>query len=69
MLLGPLGLAGSEEQISLYKKVDAAMCDSEGIKVIVGNHFYHFASPKVFIAGRSLPEQQKVSLQLFGCDH
>nr|AFE88225.1 warm-temperature-acclimation-related 65-kDa protein [Oplegnathus fasciatus]AFE88227.1 warm-temperature-acclimation-related 65-kDa protein [Oplegnathus fasciatus] len=59
----------NEHQISLFKKVDAAMCNSGGVKVIVGNHFYHFDSPILLVAGKALPEQHKVSLWLFGCDH
>ncbi|XP_070693864.1 hemopexin isoform X1 [Pempheris klunzingeri] len=62
-------VAGNERPISLFKSVDAALCNSEGIKVIKGNHFYHFASPMLLVAGRSLPEQHKVSLEIFGCDH
>lgn len=62
-------VAGNERPISLFNKIDAAMCDSEGVKVIVGNHLYIFSSPMVFIAGRALPEQRRVSLELFGCDH
>nr|AID59463.1 Wap65-1 [Scophthalmus maximus] len=62
-------VASNERTISLFKKVDAAMCDSKGVKVFVGNHFYHFESTMVFVAGRALPEQHRVSLELFGCDH
>lgn len=62
-------VAGNERPISQFQKIDAAMCDSEGVKVIVGNHFYIFPSPKIFIAGRALPEQRMASLELFGCDH
>ncbi|KAM4608783.1 hemopexin [Polymixia lowei] len=62
-------VAGNERPIALFHKVDAAMCGPEGIKVVVGNHFYHFESPMIMSAARSLPEQQRVSLTLFGCDH
>lgn len=62
-------VAGNERPISLFSKVDAALCDAEGVKVIVGNHFYQFESPMLFIAGKALPEQRRVSLELFGCDH
>ncbi|XP_040913092.1 hemopexin [Toxotes jaculatrix] len=61
--------AGNERQIPLFKKVDAAMCGPGGVKVIVGNHFYHFDSTLVFVGSRALPEQHRVSLELFGCDH
>lgn len=62
-------VAGNERSIPLFRKVDAAMCNAEGVKVIAGNHFYHFASPMLFVAARALPEQHRVSLELFGCDH
>nr|ABL74446.1 warm temperature acclimation-related 65 kDa protein [Acanthopagrus schlegelii] len=62
-------VAGNERTISLFDNVDAAMCDGTGVKVIKGNHFYHFISTHGFVAGRSLPEQHRVSLELFGCDH
>ncbi|KAM3607313.1 uncharacterized protein V6R79_005516 [Siganus canaliculatus] len=62
-------VASNERPIALFKKIDAAMCNAEGLKVVVGNHFYKFESPMVMVAGRALPEQHKVSLELFGCDH
>lgn len=62
-------VASNERPILQFHKVDAAMCDAEGVKVIVGNYFYHFESPMVFAAGKAVPEQHKVSLELFGCDH
>lgn len=62
-------VAGNERTIHLFENVDAAMCNREGVKVIKGNHFYHFMSTMEFVAGRSLPEQHRVSLELFGCDH
>uniref|UniRef100_A0A4W6DJZ8 Hemopexin a n=1 Tax=Lates calcarifer TaxID=8187 RepID=A0A4W6DJZ8_LATCA len=62
-------VAANERPISLLKKVDAAMCDATGIKVITGNHLYHFESTMVFVTAKSLPEQKRVSLELFGCDH
>ncbi|XP_040003491.1 hemopexin isoform X2 [Xiphias gladius] len=62
-------VVGKEYPINLFKKVDAAMCRAEGVSLIAGNQFYHFYSPMTFVAGKILPEQQKVSLELFGCDH
>ncbi|XP_029138689.2 hemopexin [Labrus bergylta] len=58
-----------ERPISTFKRVDAAMCHRGGIKVVVGNHFYHFESPMMLSTGRLIPEQHKVSMELFGCDH
>lgn len=62
-------VADNERPISLFKKIDAAMCNAEGVTVIVRNHFYKFESTMVMVAGRALPEQHRVSLELFGCDH
>ncbi|XP_028992568.1 hemopexin [Betta splendens] len=61
--------AKNKRPFSLFRKVNAAMCGPEGVTVIVGNHFYRFASTQLFVASRALPEQHKVSLELFGCDH
>ncbi|XP_071390486.1 hemopexin [Centroberyx affinis] len=61
--------ASNERPLGPFKKVDAAMCGPEGVKVVVGNHFYQFDSPMVMISGRALSKQQRVSLELFGCDH
>uniref|UniRef100_A0AAX7SDC5 Hemopexin n=1 Tax=Astatotilapia calliptera TaxID=8154 RepID=A0AAX7SDC5_ASTCA len=61
--------AGNERPIGPFKRVDTAMCGPGGVKVIIGNHFYHFDSTKLLSTARSLPEQHKVSLELFGCDH
>ncbi|XP_017276570.1 hemopexin [Kryptolebias marmoratus] len=55
--------------LSLLKKVDAAMCGPQGVTVVVGNHFYRFASPMIFVAGRMMPRQHRVSRELLGCDH
>ncbi|KAM9342289.1 hemopexin [Pholidichthys leucotaenia] len=62
-------VATNGRPISLFKKVDAAMCGPKGIKVILGNHFYSFESPMILAAARFLPEQHRVSMTLFGCDH
>uniref|UniRef100_A0A3Q2QQR3 Hemopexin n=1 Tax=Fundulus heteroclitus TaxID=8078 RepID=A0A3Q2QQR3_FUNHE len=59
----------NQRPISLFKKVDAAMCGPGGVKVISGSHFYHFDSVMLLAASRALPEQHRVSLELFGCDH
>ncbi|MEQ2196966.1 hypothetical protein XENOCAPTIV_019533 [Xenoophorus captivus] len=59
----------NKRPISVLNQVDAAMCGPGGVKVIRGNHFYHFDSVMLFVASRALPEQHKVSLELFGCDH
>ncbi|XP_061142877.1 hemopexin [Syngnathus typhle] len=61
--------ATNERALTSITKVDAAMCDPHGVRVIVGNHFYHFDNIQLFVAGRAIPEQHRVSMDLFGCDH
>uniref|UniRef100_A0A3Q2DKT4 Hemopexin a n=1 Tax=Cyprinodon variegatus TaxID=28743 RepID=A0A3Q2DKT4_CYPVA len=55
--------------ISVLNRVDAAMCGPHGVTAISGNHFYHFGSVMLMAASKILPEQHRVSLELFGCDH
>ncbi|XP_060945109.1 hemopexin [Limanda limanda] len=62
-------VAENKQTIALFKKIDAAMCDSSGVKVFVGSHFYHFNSTMELVAARALPEQHRVSTDLFSCDH
>lgn len=62
-------VAENERTLALFKSIDAAMCNSNGVYVVKGNHFYHFESPMLMVAGRALPEQHRVSVGLFGCDH
>lgn len=61
--------ATNERPIALFESMDAAMCSSKGVYVIVGNYYYHFSSVRLMVAGRALPKQHRVSLELFGCDH
>ncbi|XP_034549283.1 hemopexin [Notolabrus celidotus] len=58
-----------EHPIFSFKRVDAAYCHSGGLEVIVGNHYYHYESPMLFATGKMIPEQHKVSMEMFGCDH
>uniref|UniRef100_A0A8C6LV88 Hemopexin a n=1 Tax=Nothobranchius furzeri TaxID=105023 RepID=A0A8C6LV88_NOTFU len=62
-------VATNKRPIAVFKKVDSAMCGPDGVKVIVGSHFYKFASPMLFVASRAMPQPHKVSRDLFGCDH
>lgn len=61
--------ATNERPIAVFERMDAAMCNSKGVYVIVGNYYYHFESVMLMVAGRALPEQHRVSMELFGCDH
>lgn len=55
--------------LTLFKYVDAAMCGPDGVKIVVGNHFYHFESLMIMQAAKAIPEAKRVSTELFGCDH
>ncbi|CAL8389157.1 unnamed protein product [Gadus morhua 'NCC'] len=43
--------------------------EKRGLTWSMGSHFYHFDSTKLMFLARSLPEQQRVSRVLLGCDH
>ncbi|XP_013886185.1 hemopexin [Austrofundulus limnaeus] len=62
-------VAANQRPLSHLKKVDAAMCGPAGVTAIVGNHFYRYQSTMIFVAGRILPLQERVSKDLLGCDH
>lgn len=62
-------VAENERPIALFQSIDAALCDSRGVYVVKGSHLYHFESLMLMVAGRSLPEQRRVSVDMFGCDH
>ncbi|KAG7331372.1 hypothetical protein KOW79_005341 [Hemibagrus wyckioides] len=52
-----------------YKHVDTAMCNANGVSVVVDDDFYHYQSPAIFVTARILPEKQDVAKELLGCDH
>ncbi len=58
-----------EGTIAHLKKVDAAMCGPKGVTVVIGNHYYQYASLMMMTMARIMPELHKVSQELFGCDH
>ncbi|KAI7808569.1 hemopexin precursor [Triplophysa rosa] len=58
-----------EGTITTFKKIDTAMCGPKGVTVVIGNHYYNYQTVLIMLMGRMLPEQQKVSQHLFGCDH
>lgn len=62
-------VAKNERPIALFQSMDAALCSSKGVYVVKGNHFYHFESVMLMVAGRALPEQHRVSVEMFGCEH
>lgn len=59
----------NEGSITTFKRIDAAMCGPKGLTVVIGNHYYIFESPKVMMMAKMMPEQHRVSQELFGCDH
>ncbi|XP_016344330.1 hemopexin isoform X1 [Sinocyclocheilus anshuiensis] len=58
-----------EGSITHFKKIDAAMCGPKGVTVVIGNHYYIYASPMIMMMAKIMPEQHRVSQELFGCDH
>ncbi|XP_068185958.1 hemopexin [Antennarius striatus] len=62
-------VATNEQTIPLFKKVHAAMCDAQGVTVVVGHHYYRFASLEVFLHAKALPQQHTVAEEMFDCDH
>lgn len=58
-----------EGPLTLFKKVDTAMCGKKGLTVVIGNYFYLFDSPMQMIASKAIPERHNVAQELFGCDH
>ncbi|XP_061826946.1 hemopexin [Nerophis lumbriciformis] len=62
-------VATNERTVGLFKKVDAAMCGPKGVKVVVGNHYYQFDSIALLVGAKAIPEQHRVAMDLFGCDH
>ncbi|XP_056611775.1 hemopexin [Triplophysa dalaica] len=52
-----------------FKKIDTAMCGPKGVTLVIGNHYFNYQSVMIMLMGRILPEPQKLSQDLFGCDH
>uniref|UniRef100_A0A8C1VEY5 Hemopexin a n=1 Tax=Cyprinus carpio TaxID=7962 RepID=A0A8C1VEY5_CYPCA len=57
-----------EGTITHLRKVDTAICGPKGVTVI-SNYYYQYASPMIVMMAKMLPEQHRVSQELFGCDH
>ncbi|KAG7244999.1 hypothetical protein INR49_023565 [Caranx melampygus] len=62
-------VVGNTHTTDVFKRVDAAMCDATGVKLLIDSYFYHFASPMEMVAAKALPEKHKISRELFGCNH
>lgn len=45
------------------------MCGPKGVTVVIGNHYYIYDTPTIMMKSKIMPEQHKVSQELFGCDH
>uniref|UniRef100_A0AAY4D923 Hemopexin n=1 Tax=Denticeps clupeoides TaxID=299321 RepID=A0AAY4D923_9TELE len=52
-----------------FKYVDDVMCGSDGVRVVVGGHLYHFESIMAMETAKHDPEPKSVPQELFGCDH
>lgn len=58
-----------EGSITQFKRIDTAMCGPKGVTVVIGNHYYIYESPMIMMMAKIIPEQHRVSQELFGCDH
>lgn len=59
----------SEARTIPFKHVDTAMCNPDGVSIVVDDHYYRYASPTIFATAKILPEQHDVAKELLGCDH
>uniref|UniRef100_A0A4W4HB14 Hemopexin n=2 Tax=Electrophorus electricus TaxID=8005 RepID=A0A4W4HB14_ELEEL len=57
----------SEASLPIHK-VDAATCDSEGVKLFVGPEYYLYQTPKVLAVSKISPVAQKFPPRIFGCE-
>uniref|UniRef100_W5KCV7 Hemopexin n=1 Tax=Astyanax mexicanus TaxID=7994 RepID=W5KCV7_ASTMX len=49
-------------------QVDAAMCDTDGVKVYVGPVYYKYQSPTIMAVAKISPAPQKISPEKFSCE-
>ncbi|MCJ8732327.1 hypothetical protein PDJAM_G00210180 [Pangasius djambal] len=52
-----------------FKHVDTALCGTQGVSVVIDDHYYHYESPTVFVTAKIQPEKHDVAKDLLGCDH
>ncbi len=50
-----------------FPKVDAGMCGPEGVKIFIGEDFYHYESPRLLGFSRIRPQPHKIASEFLGC--
>ncbi|XP_077065717.1 hemopexin [Siphateles boraxobius] len=50
-----------------FPKIDAGLCDADGVKVFIGPEYYSYESPMILALARIRPKAQKISPEKFGC--
>ncbi|KAK7130370.1 hypothetical protein R3I93_019869 [Phoxinus phoxinus] len=51
-----------------FPKIDAGLCDADGVKVFIGPEYYSYESPMILAMSRIKPIPQKISPEKFGCE-
>ncbi|XP_056621840.1 hemopexin [Triplophysa dalaica] len=51
-----------------FPKIDAGLCDADGVKVFIGPEFYEYGSPMLLALGKGSPQPHKISPEKFGCE-
>lgn len=51
-----------------FSKIDAGLCDTDGVKVFIGPEYYSYETPMILALSRIRPEPHKISPEKFGCE-
>lgn len=51
-----------------FPKIEAGLCDADGVKVFIGPEFYEYGSPMLLALGMGSPQPHKISPEKFGCE-
>lgn len=51
-----------------FSKIDAATCNTDGVKVFVGGEYYMYQNPKLLATSKINPVSHKMSSELFACE-
>lgn len=58
----------TEELPIPFLKIDAGLCDADGVKVFNGPEYYEYKSPMLLALSKASPPPQKISPEKFGCE-
>lgn len=51
-----------------FSKIDAGLCDADGVKVFIGPEYYKHESPMLLALSKVSPQPHKISPEKFGCE-